>query len=85
MTQGNGLMHLCCTHALTHLQYTHHTHPLIVTDRAERGAVNHHDESLTRKKNGDRVKELTGEEGLRENDRQENRQGVERHGYCDVI
>lgn len=49
------------SHTHTHLQYTDHTHPLIITDRAERAAFSHHDKSLTRKKNGRRGTELTGE------------------------
>lgn len=66
LTQGNGLRRLCCeararTDTHTYLQYTHHTHPLIVTDRAERAALSHHDESLARKKNGGREGDALGE------------------------
>lgn len=61
MTQNNGSMQHARTHTHTHLQYTHHTHPLIVTDRAERAAFSHHHESFTRKRNWGRETELTGE------------------------
>lgn len=60
MTQGNELMCPCCTFTLiqkrtqTAHTHTHHTYPLIVTDRAERAAFSHHDDSLTRKKNAGR-------------------------------
>lgn len=68
------MLHTCThtdTHAPAHLRHTHHTHPLIVTDRAERAAFSHHDESLARKKNGGReAEELTGERrGLRGDNR----------------
>lgn len=51
------------SHRRTQLQHTYHTHPLIVTDRAERAAFSHHGKSLARKKNWrerDVLKEPTG-------------------------
>ncbi len=87
-------MHLCCKRALaqTHTPtvhthtHTHHTHPLIVTDRAERAALSHHDESLTRKKNGGRETERADrrEEELRDDDKQVQARTLGRRGFSDV-
>lgn len=74
MTQGNGVdasMPHACTHTDARTYCTRNVHiQLIVTDRAERAAFSRHDESLTGEREGeretwregDRVKELTGEE-----------------------
>ena len=69
------------SHRRTHLQYTHCTRSLIVTDRAERAAFSHHDESLARKKKKWRAERQTesadkGEERLRESDKQKDKQGL---------